>query len=128
MSSFIHGSTTSDINLVAALSTMGIPCDDNHPTVATGDTRIWRIGDFSHCGKYKTSELIIFWRDAQFHVRNPEHPFAYVKIALANRRTIQNAVKTDRQLVPIRKGDSIAFLHPDCSSETERKILTRFNQ
>jgi hypothetical protein len=30
--------------------------------------------------------------------------------------------------VMIRKGDSIAFLHPDCSSETERKILSQFNQ
>jgi hypothetical protein len=128
MSSFIHGTNTSDIRLVSALTAMGVPCDENHATVAAGDVRLWRIGEVSNCGKYKTAELIIFWRDSQFHVRNPNHPFAYVKAALWNHKMIVDAVKKDRKLVMIRKGDSIAFLHPDCSSDTERKILTQFNQ
>jgi hypothetical protein len=128
MSSFIHGKNTADLNLVAALAAMGVPCDEHHPTVSSGDTRLWRMGEVSNCGKYKTAELIVFWRDSQFHIRNPHHPFAFVKVALWNKKIITDAVKKDRQLVQIRKGNSIAFLHPDCSSETERKILTQFNQ
>lgn len=128
MSSFIHGKNTADIRLVAALTAMGVPCDENHATVAAGDTRLWRMGEQSNCGKYKASELIFFWRDSSFHVSNPQHPFAFVKAALWNHKVLVDAVKKDRSLVQIRKGDSVAFLHPDCSSETERKILTRFNQ
>ena len=51
-----------------------------------------------------------------------------MKAALWNHKIVVDAVKKDRALVQIRKGDSIAFLHPDCSSETERKILSQFNQ
>lgn len=128
MSSFIHGKNTADIRLVAALTAMGVPCDENHASVAAGDTRLWRISDVSNCGKYKTSDLIVFWRDSQFHVRNPQHPFAFVKAALWNHKMLVEAVKQDRALIQIRKGDSIAFLHPDCSAETERKILSQFTR
>ena len=128
MSSFIHGKNTADIRLVAALTAMGVPCDDKTATAASGDTRLWRMGEVSNCGKYKTADLIVFWRDSTFHVNNPNHPFAYVKAALWNHKVLVDAVKNDRPLVCIRKGDSIAFLHPDCSSTTERKILTRFQQ
>jgi hypothetical protein len=128
MQPFIHGSNTSDIRLVAALTAMGIPCDDKTATAAAGDTRIWQLGAVSNCGKYKTAELIVFWRDRNFHVNNPQHPFAYVKAAMWNHKVIVDAVKRDRPLVAIRKGESIAFLHPDCSSETERKVLSQFNQ
>lgn len=128
MSAFIHGRHTADVRLVAALTAMGVPCDDKNATVAAGDTRLWRMGEVSNCGKYKTADLIVFWRDTNFHINNPNHPFAYVKAALWNHKVIIDAVKKDRPLVAIRKGDSIAYLHPDCSSETERKILTQFNQ
>jgi hypothetical protein len=127
MDTFIHGGNTSDIRLVAALTAMGVTCDDL-ASAATGNVRVWRMSEFSNCGKYKTRDLIMFWRDSNFHNHNPDHPFAYIKAALWNHKMLVEAVKEDKPLVEIRKGNSIAYLHPDCSSETERKILSRFNQ
>lgn len=131
---FLSGTNTSDANLVAALTAMGIPCDEV-PSIGierqvgqAQGARVWRIGGASNCGKFTTEALVIAWRDSQFHVKNPQHPFAYVKAALWNRKVIVDAIKKDRPLVQIRKGEQIAFLHPDCSSETEAKILGRFDR
>lgn len=127
MDTFIHGDNTSDIRLIAAITAMGVPCDDL-ASAATGSVRVWRMGETSSCGKYRTKDLIVFWRDSKFHENNPDHPFAYIKAALWNHKMLVEAVKGDKPLVKIRRGNSIAYLHPDCSSETERKILTRFHQ
>jgi len=132
MDHFIHGTNTSDIRLVSALTAMGIKCDDKTPSgalVGNGSSvRIWRVSDQSNCGKWKTSDLIRWWRDNTFHVTNPQHPFAYVKCALWNHKQLVTAIKGDRPLVLVEKGESFAYLHPDCSSETERQILSQFDQ
>ena len=132
---FIHGTNTSDVRLVAALTAMGIPVAEINPSAAIGATagtpggsRVWSVGTVSNCGRYKVEQLLVAWRDVKFHETNPQHPFAFVKAALWNHKVIVDAVKRDRPLVQIRKGESIAFLHPDCSAETERKILTQFDK
>lgn len=134
MAQFLAGTNTSDVNLVAALTAMGVPVDEV-PTIGIArqvgqaeGSRVWRIGSVSNCGKFNTSDLVVWWRDNKFHENNRNHPFAYIKAALWNRKMLVDAIKKDRPLVQIRKGDQIAFLHPDCSSDTERKILTQFNK
>lgn len=132
MEHFIHGTNTSDIRLVSALTAMGILCDDRNASGALiskgGSVRIWRVSEASNCGKWKTSDLLRWWRDNTFHVTNPQHPFAYVKCALWNHKQLTTAIKTDKPLVLVEKGESFAYLHPDCSAETERQILTQFDQ
>lgn len=132
MEHFIHGTNSSDSRLIAALTAMGIFCDEKSGSGAIntgGNTvRVWSISEVSNCGKWRSKELIQWWRDQSFHVTNPQHPFAYVKCALWNHKQIVAGIKMDKPLVLVEKGDSFAYLHPDCSSETERKILSQFDQ
>ena len=131
MATFIHGSNTSDIRLVAAMAAMGIRCDEQGAggaLVSGGSTvRVWLISDVSDCGKWKAADLKRWWMDSNFHKSSPQHPFAYVKVALWNHKIITEAVKSNKALVCIRKGESLAYLHPDCSANTEREILGQFN-
>lgn len=131
----INGTLTSDVRLVAAVLAMGIPVDEYAPTVgieatqhSTRGVRTWNLGKVSNCGKYTLAQLQAAWNDRSFHVTHPQHPFAFVKAALWNHKVIVEALKGAKPLVQISKGDSIALIHPDCSSVTEEKILTRFNR
>lgn len=133
--STINGSLTSDIRLVAAVAAMGVPFNEFQPTVGIAATehstrghRVWNLGKVSNCGKYTLEQLTAAWRDQNFHKTNPQHPFAFVKAALWNHKVLVEALKTDKPLVQVKRGESIALLHPDCSARTEEKILTRFNR
>lgn len=45
-----------------------------------------------------------------------------------NHSYLAREVKKNKPLVEVSKGESFAYLHPDCSAETERQVLSQFNQ
>ena len=116
--------TTDDFNKVAAFLSMGFEATEPPPN---GSHRSCQIANMSITGM-PFAPLDIAWNDNRFHETNPQHPFAYVKAALWNYRHLVSAIKTDKPMVEISRGESFAYLHPDCSSKTEAEILSQFDK
>lgn len=120
---------TDDTRKVSAFLAMGFKVEEIR---AAGSRRIFQIDTVSHIGKHHFQPLEVAWNDANFHKLNPQHPFAYVKSAMWNYDYLVNAIRNDKPLVDLSEnagdGGPIAFLHPDCSAETERKILSQFTR
>ena len=118
---------TRDIKLVAALTAFGIPLDSVPclPTINRHGNEVWefRIGPGTMDGKYKTEEVIAWWRDDCFVMRNPDHPFAYIKAALQNHTSLVDAIHGIRPLAQIVEGQSVALIHVDAPAKTEEIIL-----
>ena len=80
-----------DINLAAALVTIGIPPDPVQPIelIARDNGKDYRRFHFlrtSPCGKYDVNEMSLAWSDpASFKRENPAHPFALVMDFIATR-------------------------------------------
>jgi len=110
MSTFIHGNNTSDIRLVAALGAMGIGCDEQNAGGAlqtrNGIVRTWNLSAVSNCGLWKLGELIKWWRDREFHVANPSHPFNRVKCAMASCKAYSEALSKHVGFGSARRGSS----------------------
>lgn len=100
--------TVADIDLVAALTALGVPCCPDTPfvkvrTPAGEDVTHFNLEPTSRCGKYETRALIRCWTDQKFADESLEHPFLYAKCALANRKRLVDAAKSARAFVPVRK-------------------------
>jgi len=82
---------TGDINLAAAMTTMGIPPDPVNPVelIARDNGRDYtrfHFREVSYCGKYTPEELSSAWTDAdQFKAENPSHPFSVVMGFISSR-------------------------------------------
>ena len=118
-----HGDNTSDTNLMAALAAMGVNADTACAESKGRIKRVWTLAPMSNDGKWKTSELLKWWRDDSFETTHFGHPFAVVKAALRIRKEIVDGIKKDKPLAFVKNGDQIALIHPDCSAETESKIM-----
>lgn len=116
---------TDNLDKVSAFLAMGFECSE---VAVPGSRRAFQIPAHVTTGLPTRDVLDVAWSDNSFHLRNPDHDFSYIKAALGNYKYLVGAIKQDKPLVEIRKGESFAFLHPDCSAETERKIMTQFNQ
>lgn len=92
------------------------------------DVRTRLFAPKSNDGKFTAEAADVIYRDRKFIANNPESPNAYALASLLNLMRVRDAVKQDKPLVLIQKGSSLAMLHPDCSAETERKILGQFNR
>lgn len=130
MNSITHLSSTATSNtaLAAALSAVGIPLAEKPFVRVVGDgirgeRVIWFFDPQSRCGKYLTSELIAAWSDNNWHIANPEHPFAYIKAALMNRESLVTKIKQDVPLACVSRRGKFAFLPLDASPQTEDLFL-----
>lgn len=65
-----------------------------------------------------------WWRDENFTAANGQHVFAYVKAAVVTYAAALASIHHDRPLVKWSPPGSVgfAYIHPDCSSETEEKV------
>lgn len=121
----VHGyHPTDDFTKCAALMAMGFNATEVR---MDGSHRSMQIQAFNEKG-HPFAPLEIAWNDNRFHEVNPQHPFAYVKAALWNYQFLVNAIKRDKPLVDISRGESFAYLHPDCSARTEEQILSQFDK
>jgi hypothetical protein len=82
---------TGDINLAAAITTMGVPPDPTGPVelIARDNGRDYTRFHFlaeSYCGKYTPDQLSRAWADPRgFTATNPEHPFSLLMEFIASR-------------------------------------------
>lgn len=104
MKAFVE-SKTSDVRLFASVTAMGIPWDEESGSVHGGD-RVWLLGEVSDCGKWKLKELLAWWHDAKFHIKNPKHPFHVVKSVMASDMSIRKALKSGQGITQEARGDS----------------------
>ena len=86
---------TKDVRLFAAIVAMGIPWKEETCSIAGGE-RAWLFGDVSDCGKWKIKDLLSWWRDRNFHLSNPTHPFNVVKCVMASDKGIKTALTTNK--------------------------------
>ena len=128
-SAFTHLSSTATSNtcLAAALCAVGIPLSVKPFIKVAGDgggeRTVWFFEPQSEDGKHQTKKLIEAWSDDAWHLKNPEHPFAYIKCALLNRERLVDKVKRDVPLACIRRNGKIAFIPMNASPRTEEKFL-----
>ena len=82
---------TGDINLAAAIMTMGVPPDELEPVKLIScengkDYARFHIGGISYCGKYETTLLMRAWDAPKDFAREfPGHPFTTIMSFISNR-------------------------------------------
>ncbi len=122
--------------MVAALVTLGVPFYAPQPFLETRETLneqekrtvTWCLQTKSSDGRFKTRELIQWWRDEAWLAANPEHPLAYVKAAIANHQRFAAAMKTSIPLALVRKGKRFALIPLDATSKRRQQLLDLLNQ
>jgi hypothetical protein len=127
--SFAYASSESTSNtcLAAALTAIGVPLAEK-PFMQVVDTggrerTVWFFAPVSLCGKYRSAKLIAAWNDEQWHLANPEHPFAYIKCAMINRERLVDKIKRKAPLVAIRRRGKIALVPMNATPRQEELIL-----
>ncbi|MCX6968199.1 MAG: hypothetical protein NTZ46_10575 [Verrucomicrobia bacterium] len=121
--------------LVAALVTMGVAFYDAQPYLETREivngeerrTVTWCLATKTADGRFKTRELIQWWRDAAWLAANPEHPLAYAKKAVANYQRLVDGVKSTAPIGIIRKGGKFAMIPFDAAPERRQQLLDSLN-
>jgi hypothetical protein len=126
--SHLSGTATTNTSLAAALCAVGVPLAEKPYVQVIGDgvrgeRTIWFFEPQSTCGKYATKDLITAWSDPAWHFANPEHPFAYIKVAMLNRERLVDKVKQAVPLVCVMRKGKIAFIPLDASPSTEDRFL-----
>lgn len=129
---FLPGLETSNTDLAAALCAVGIPLKKGDPvkilTGQGGDRHTFFFEERSECGRYVTDELIKAWNDPTWHERNPEHAFAYVKVAFENRRRLLDYIKSRVPIAAVKQGNKVAFLSVNASDEIQRKVFAQLKR
>ncbi len=91
MQQMIHADTK-DVRLFAAVASMGFQYKET--MAQEGGERLWTFTALeSDCGRWKLKDLLKWWRDKDFHLADPGHPFHVVKCAMASNRGIYAAIK-----------------------------------
>jgi hypothetical protein len=124
---------TSNTKLAAALTAVGIPLKKEKPVqIITGAKGPDRVAFFfepiSPCGLYKTKELMLAWDDERWHVRNPEHPFAYLKVAFQNMERLTDYCRKGTPIAFVQKGSKLAFLSLKASDDLQKKVFKELNR
>lgn len=121
------GDTTGDINLMAALAAMGVNAQTAAGTRNGKTTRVWLLAKESNDGKYKTKQLLEWWRDDSFEHTNFGHPFAHLKAAMRIRKKLVADIKGDKPLEVIANGQERILIHPDADKHTEDVAFGRIS-
>ncbi|MES2923686.1 MAG: hypothetical protein V4819_19180 [Verrucomicrobiota bacterium] len=116
---------TTNTKLAAALSAVGIPlreeCPVRHITgVRGGDSYCFFFQEKSPCGDYITAELIRAWDDPVWHMKHPEHPFAYLKVGFDNAERLTDMIRSGTPIGCVTKGSKIGFLTLDASDAAQK--------
>jgi len=124
------------LRLVAALTTIGIPFDDDCPYLETreliesGERRLvtWTLKAKSVCGKYDARKLVEAWHDPVWTTQNNEHPFAYIATAFRNAGLLAAEVARLAPVALIRKGKRFALVPFDATPKRRQELLTALEQ
>jgi hypothetical protein len=117
---------TSNTKLAAALSAVGIPLRSESPvrlmTGLRGDTHCFFFQEQSPCGQYRTIELIAAWDNKEWHLKHPDHPFAFLKVAFENAERLTDYIKKGTRIAAVTRGSKIGFLSL-AASDTAQAIF-----
>jgi len=122
--------------MVCALVTLGVPFYEPQPYQETREivdgqekhTVTWCLQTKTEDGRFKTRELIQWWRDDAWLATNNEHPLAYAKAAIANYQRLTAGVKTSVPLAMVRKGKRFALIPFDATPERRLQLLNLLSQ
>lgn len=118
---------TSNTKLAAALCAVGIPLRKETPVRLMagprGDTHCFFFEEKSPCGDYLTAELIKAWDSKEWHLRNPEHPFAYLKVAFENQERLTDYIKKGTRIATVTRGSKFGFLSLDASDGAQKRFF-----
>jgi hypothetical protein len=120
----VAGSTpTMDTAFAAAAAAVGFPVTD---AKSEGRIRVMEIGPRSVTRDYTFAMIDLAWKQNAFEANNPQHPFAYAKAVAITYMSAIKGIKKDKPLVRWSPDGSVgeAYIHPDCSSETEAEIAS----
>ena len=127
MSIFLRNLETTNTKLAAALSAVGIPLHSKTPvrriTGGKGDQVAYFFFSVSPCGQYHTEELMKAWDDEAWHLKNPDHPFAYLRVAFQNMERLRDYINRSVPIASITKGSKIAFISLKASDELQQKVF-----
>jgi hypothetical protein len=120
------------LRLVAALTALGIPLDDDCPYLETRElvenrerrTVTWTLKARSICGRHDACKLVEAWHDPVWTTQNAEHPFAYIKTAFQNANLLGAEVARLAPVALIRKGRRFALVPFDATPERRQELLT----
>jgi hypothetical protein len=129
---YLSALETTNTKLAACLAACGIPLRKDTPikklTGDRGDQICFFFEEFSPCGQYETSKLIAVWEDREWHLKNPEHPFAYLKVAFDNFERLTDYARRGVPTVACAYGSKIAFLSLNASDELQRKVFAKLHE
>lgn len=123
---------TTNTKLAAALCAVGIPLRKEVPvrllTGDRGEQHCFFFQEKSPCGLYVTADLIKAWDDPVWHAQNPEHPFAYLKVAFQNQERLRDYIKSGTRIAAVAQGSKIAFLSLHASDALQKKVFTELSR
>ena len=102
-------SRTGDVRLFSALASMGMAWTEAG-AFEQGD-RAWKFSDLSDCGKWQLKDLLRAWHDKSFHLTNPDHPFNYVKVAMASDLACRKSCKFGGSVTQEHRGKCRILIH-----------------
>lgn len=117
-----------DINLAAALATMGVkPASVPFSKTVRGerDYFTFYFQPEDEKGEFKTKELVDAWFDDEFVTQLPEHPFSYIKQFNANRMTLLKIVKEAPTTAVVERNGRIALVGSDLDDKQRAEVLKR---
>jgi hypothetical protein len=124
---------TTNSKLAAALTAVGIPLKKSKPVqIVTGGKGPDRVAYFfeakSPCGAYDTKELMLAWENDEWHARNPEHPFAYLKVGMQNLDRLNEYCRKGTPIAYVQRGSKIAFLSLNASDDLQKKVFAELKR
>lgn len=110
-----------DVSLISALSGYGFEIKECQNV---GTIRLFSASEKTQFDGSTYEAAISWWRDASFEKNNPQHPFAYAKSASITYSAAVEAIRKERPLIKWspKGATGFAYIHPDCSSVTEKKV------
>ena len=128
--------TSEHTAMVAVLVTLGVPFYETQPFLETREiinaeeqrTVTWCLGTKTEDGRFKTRELIQWWKDEAWCRANPEHPLVYAKAAVTNLQRLTAGVKTSVPVALVRKGKKFALIPFDASPSRRQQLLDALNK
>lgn len=118
---------TDDLELAMALLALGISPAPGMKWNRTGPRRfLFMAGD--PLARFQTGALTLAWRQADWWAKHPEHPFAYLMCAVANKRWLLEKIRTLAPIVTM-KGPTghPAFLSSAAGDEAQRRFFKALN-
>ncbi len=128
--------TSENTSMVAALVTLGVPFYETQPFLETREitngeekrTMTWCLGTKTEDGRFKTCELIQWWKDDAWCHSNPDHPLSYAKAAVTNFQRLTAGISTSVPVALVRKGKKFALIPFDAPSDRRQQLLDALNK